>query len=114
MMTAVPETWTAYRELAPDALAATLSSTDQPRRGQREKAADELLRRSDALRDAIVPHLDGETTDEREMAALQLQAAAAVDLDRANSLAAIDDGGIRAAALSDESFDALDSSVALR
>jgi hypothetical protein len=42
------------------------------------------------------------------MAALQLQAAAAVDLDRANSLAAIDDGGIRAATLSDESFDALD------
>lgn len=110
-MTAVTDAWTAYREIAPDAFAATLSSGDEPEQDHKE-LVDDLLTRSDGLRDAILPHLDGETADEREMAALQLQAAAAIDLDRANSLAAMDEGGAREATLSAEHFNVLDRILA--
>jgi hypothetical protein len=106
-MDAVPDAWTAYRDTTPDAFAATLSAGDEPRQ-EHEQAVDDLLTRSDALRDAILPHLGGETADEREMAALQLQAAAAIDLDRANSLAGMDEGGAREATLSAEHLDVLD------
>jgi hypothetical protein len=69
---------------------------------------DEMLVRSDALGAALVEHLGASAAEEREMAALQLQAAAAVDIDRANALAAIADGEPPEAALSSDRWDSID------
>ena len=67
-----------------------------------------MLARSDTLAASLAGHLSADAVEEREMAALQLQAAAAVDLDRANALAAIDDREDPEAALSSERWEAID------
>lgn len=86
-MSAAQQAWFSYRDAAGGLDPAT------PSRGALdEEAVDELLTRSDALGAALVEHLGADGAEERELAALQLAAAAAVDLDRANALAAIDDG----------------------
>lgn len=107
-MAQVPDEWRSYRDALPSSFAATLDDdADQPLFD--EKAADELLARSDALGKAIAEHLGAERGDEREMAALQLQAAAAVDVDGANTLAAMDEDGAYEAALSSESLRDIDT-----
>jgi hypothetical protein len=106
-MAGVPEAWVRYRQITPGAFTATLSGSADPQPGLRQ-SVDAIIERSDELRDAVVAHLDGASDDERELAALQLQAAAAVDLDRANALAAMDEGGAHQATLSDADFVAID------
>lgn len=107
-MAQVPDEWRSYRDALPGAYTATLDdAADQPPFD--EKSADELLARSDALGTAIAEHLSAERGDVREMAALQLQAAAAVDMDGANTLAAMDGGGGYDAALSSDGLSTIDT-----
>lgn len=58
--------------------------------GPDETMADALLDRSDALHDELATHLEDSDADVRQLAALQLEAAAAVDLDAATRLARSD------------------------
>ena len=105
-MSQVPEAWVSYRDWA-GGLQATLSDDQAtPQLGERE--VDEMLARSDALAVSIRAHLDADEPEERELAALQLQAAAAVDIDRANALAAADDGLAPSALLADDSWNLVD------
>ena len=66
------EAWVSYREAAGGIYPATLSEGEPPRPDQ--AAVDELLARSDALGKALADHLGAENVEERELAALQLQA----------------------------------------
>jgi hypothetical protein len=102
----VPELWSAYRDAAGGLSAATLAAEAAP--SLDESAVDEMLARSDALTGRLIEHLGADAAAEREMAALQLQAAAAVDIDRANALAAIDAGEAPEAVLADEHQDVID------
>lgn len=106
-MNQVPEAWSSYRDWAGGLPAATLAEgSGAPPFNERE--VDEMLARSDALADSIRGHLDADDAEERELAALQLQAAAVVDLDRANALAAAEDGGAPTAVLADDSWNIVD------
>lgn len=106
-MSDVPEAWSGYRALAVPAFDATLQEEGQGPQFEPQEA-DEILKRSDDLAAAIIEHLGGASKDEQELAALQLQAAAAVDIDRANALAAADDGTAPEAMLSTDRWDVID------
>ena len=66
-----------------------------------EKAVDELLARSDGLREQLSGHLTAGNVEERELAALQLQTAAAIDLDQAIRLAGAEEGAVEATLAAD-------------
>lgn len=104
-MNQVPEAWASYRDW-PGAQATLSDDSETPSFDERE--VDEMLARSDALASSIRGHLEADEPEERELAALQLQAAAAVDIERANALAAADEGLAPEAVLADESFSILD------
>ena len=104
-MNQVPDAWASYRDW-PAARATVSEDSEAPSFDERE--VDEMLARSDALALSIRGHLEADEPEEQELAALQLQAAAAVDIERANALAAADEGVAPEAVLDDDSFNILD------
>lgn len=86
-----------YREAVVGLTSAALAEGAEPD----EEAVDGLLDRSEALRLALAEHLSDAETDVRQLAALQLEAAATVDVHTANRLAATSDGAGFEAALAD-------------
>ena len=108
-MASTAQAWTNYRAalgaVFPEAQESLLSLVDVTRVEALDEAAIEtLIQRSDALREAILPSLRSQDQAERELGALQLQAAAVLDIDSANRLAALDD---------DDDVTELDATVAL-
>jgi len=99
------DAWNGYREAAFSLHAATAA---EGAGAIQESAVDDLLARSDALESALAEHLSSDDGDVRQLAALQLQAAATFDIDRANLLAASEDEVAPAATLSDDELGELD------
>jgi hypothetical protein len=101
------EVWSEYKHAMSGLTPATLSEGDVPPKPEEEQV-DRLLDASDKLGASLTESLADERGDVREMAALQLQAAAAIDIDRANALAAADDGQGLSATLSSGDWTEID------
>src|SRR5690348_10361563 len=98
MPQSVETAWTAYKEALDDVLGGASEHLSLVAGGEpaepTDEAMDGLVRHSQALHEALLPAV-AQTGAARELGSLQLQAAAALDFDSANRLAALaaDAGG---------------------